>query len=493
MRDALGFSTLEAMLAVSLAGAALAGALLTERGATAWMQSSLAQLHALPKVAQEMAALEAQSENDFFHIVSSFTKDNPQCAAVDGCDGMRRTVTEVSTCAKVVETQAETHRPGRPVNAVSSATLLTDFAEIAALGGDCSLVPTSGDWSNPLLANATDLGGGTPTGIDALDGVTYVAEDAPPYLRIVTRDGVVTFTNGFVGNGPFNDVDVTSDIATGRIYAFVAAIAPQLQIIDVTDPSVPVLIGSAPLAGVTLKGAQAGAWRVMVYGGTAYVAARYMLAANPELHLFDVSDPASPREYGSGYKMSTSVYDMVVHEQVVPSMNGARHRLAYMATTSPAGELKVFDVTLPTSPTPLASCDLPGSYQANALALLGTTLFVGRDNVPGGSEDLYAFDAADPASTAFCTPVAKTDIGTDGFSRHVQALRASGPFLFVATNNTTNAHGQVQIRSAEPKNLLALLGTFSVSGLAEHALDYDDATLSAASAASPQLVQLHTP
>jgi hypothetical protein len=113
--------------------------------------------------------------------------------------------------------------------------------------------------------------------------------------------------------------------------------------------------------------------------------------------------------------------------------------------------------------------------------------------VPSGGEDLYAFDASDPTAPSFCVPIAKTDITTDGYSRHVESLRASGPYLFVATTNTTNAHGQLQIRNANPTSGLALLGTFAIPGLAENALDLENNSLHAASTASPQLQSIVAP
>ncbi len=486
MRDA-GFASIEILLTMTLIGVAFTGALLTEQGMARWLRSTRESIDDLAVAASAAEAAKADGERDFFHLVSAFAPDRPDCAAQDSCSGVRRVVTDASACTKGVETRAVRQNFDRPARETALPAIVTDAAEMAALGDDCSTAFPAGNWSAPAVAGTAVTGPGNATGIDAYQGKAYVTFDAPPYLRIFANGSERAYSNGFVGGGPFNAVDVARDPVTGRVYAYAAAVSPQLQIIDVTDADAPKTVSSAPLAGVSLKGAQAQGWRVRVYGGVAYMTARYMISSNPELHLFDVRDPASPRERGTGRKTGTSAYDILLHEQSVPSLDGARRRLAYFATTAPGGELQVLDVTDPERMTPLATCDLPGAYQATALALLGTTLYVGRDNVPGGGEDLYAFDASDPASAAFCVPIAKTDIGTDGYSRHVQALRAAGKYLFVATNNTTNAHGQMQVRSADPATGLSLLGTYSLPGMTENGSDLEGGFLYAAAATAPQL------
>jgi hypothetical protein len=487
-----GFITVEIMIAAALMSVVFVGALLADRGVTYWTLSAQTGGETLASAQSDAVAAQSSADRDFFHVVSSFVPDagTAPCAPNVPCDGIRRTVTDFSPCAKEVRTETERQIFAEPEQTAALTVDLADPAEATALGGDCDFSAPDGDWAAPTLRSSFAAGSGSLTGLDVFHGIAYATADVAPFLRIVTTDGPVAFANGFMGAGPFNDIDVAQDVASGHIYAYVAAVSPQFQIIDVTDPANPRLAGSATLADVTLTGAQAQAWRVTVYDRTAYVAARYMISANPELHLFDVSTPSAPREIGAGFKLSTSVYDIIINDQLTA---GVRRRFAFFATTSPAGELKVFDVTDSAAVAAVASCDLPGDEQATSLFLLGTVLYVGRDTVPNGGADLYAFDASDPTASSFCVPLGKTDITTDHYSRHVEALRAAGPYLFVATTNTTDAHGEIQVRDSDPTTDFTLLGTYEIPALAEHALDFDDDSLYAAGTASPQVQTLAAP
>ncbi len=192
-----------------------------------------------------------------------------------------------------------------------------------------------------------------------------------------------------------------------------------------------------------------------------------------------MGDPTSPYEVGTGFSLGMSAYDMVVRDQYVA---GVLHRFAYLAVgNGTQNELAVLDID-PANPKTIsqaALCSLPGAYQGTSVYAIGNTVYVGRNKVPSGSPDLYAFDASNPLSSSFCSSIlGQADVDTGGSSRHVNALRVSGPYLFAATDNTTSSRGQLQIRSSDPASGFPLIGSYDVApnSLSLADLDFDSDT-----------------
>ena len=483
-----GFVTIEIIIALTLMSIIFVGAMCGDHGLVYWTLASKTRTTALSKTKENLDNLRTQATQNFLQIISSTITDNSTtCLSSGSCYDIQRLVSDISPCAKYVETHLQRHFAGSPIATSSFFTYLPNPAEILALGGDCETSLPMSDWSKPQIKNPVNLGTAHPTDLDVLSDTIYITQDTTPYFRIVHAGLPIVFTNNFQGSGPYNTLDVARDATSGKIYAYVAAVTPQFQIINVTEPANPKLVGSAALHNVTLTGVPAQGWRIIFYDKKIFLTTRFMSGFSPEFHVFDVSDPTQPWEIGAGYKINTSVYGMVLQNTM---FHGSHHQFLYLATTFSLAELKVLDVSDPAHITPIASCDLPGNYQATALHILGNIVYVGRENVPSGGPDLYAFDASDPTSSTFCAWRARTDLTTDQYSRHVEALHASGQYLFITTTNTTENHGQVQIRKTDPSTNLALIATFDVPNLAENALDFDDNTLFIASTEKPHIQTL---
>ena len=153
----------------------------------------------------------------------------------------------------------------------------------------------------------------------------------------------------------------------------------------------------------------------------------------------------------------------------------------------------MLDVTNPAAVSVLKTCDLVGNHQVYAVYALGNTLYVGRDTVPGGGSDLLSLDISDPTNVTFCTPTGQADV-SDFYSRKVLSIKASGSLLFVATTNTTDAHGEIQVRPADPAtNFSPVISTFSIPSLLPSSIDVDGDNMYTAAATSPQLQVLYSP
>ena len=172
-----------------------------------------------------------------------------------------------------------------------------------------------------------------------------------------------------------------------------------LRIVDVSDPSLPVILGSDPQPGLQL----------VVSGDYAYVAA-YPVG----LRVYDVSSPGAPVEVNM---ITMGVADVEVANNLLYVTDGYRlvvFDLSDPASPSQIGEapaaagrvavngnhahvacgnqgLRVFDVNDPTAPVEVAVLDTPG--QTLSVAASGPLVFA-----DGGGDQVRVFDTTNPAS-----------------------------------------------------------------------------------------------
>jgi len=144
--------------------------------------------------------------------------------------------------------------------------------------------------------------------------------------------------------------------ATGQTYAYVAAYAAGLRVVDVSDPTTPIEVGiyeyelpAAPTA-------------VTVRDNYAYVA-----AGRGGLRVMDISDPTAPVEVSASTTELNWSWDVEVADR-------ASSRLAYLAEGhcdgmfGCHGGLRVVDVSSPDSPTQIVPASTPGGISL-AIAL----------------------------------------------------------------------------------------------------------------------------
>jgi hypothetical protein len=456
------------MIAFAILAIVLAGVVMADFGSQYWTLTSQTSNEALYKAKRYFEDLRASAKRDFLSATSTpLTRDaDTGCLAGSLCYYIQNTVTDISPCSKYAQADVFWQVRGYPTSTASLFTTFADAHSVVTSGGDCSLNWPSGTWATMQSASSTALTA-TPVAIDALNGAVYVVESGAPFLEVVKGGNKYSYTSP--DNSVFNAIDVARNLVNGWTYAYVAVATTtnQLQIIDVTDPTSMFRAGEVTLSGVSSSGSYPAGWRLTFYDRKVYIATRD--TSGPEFHVIDVGDPTNPFELGTGTELTTSVYGIQVRDQII---NGATRRFAYLATD--ASELQVYDVTKPDTvpPTLVASCDLPGTQKANSIALLGNRLYLGRDTI-SGSNDLYVFNATDPTASSFCTPLAAVDVDDDIYSRHVIGIRVSGPYLYVATTNSTNTHGEIQVRSIDPTTNLQILGTRSVPTLIDNGIDFD--------------------
>jgi hypothetical protein len=211
--------------------------------------------------------------------------------------------------------------------------------------------------------------------------------------------------------GYANDVDISGD------YAYVAAGAAGLQIVDVSNRRAPHIAASVALPG--------NADGVQVVGPIAYVA-----AGTAGIQIVDVANPLAPALL-SDIATGGEVRDLVVSGGIAYVCNGE------------AG-LRTVNVADPNAPAALGSLALPGFTKGLAIDAARNLI------VAVGSEGLFAVDVT--------TPAAPTLLGSSNWRGDPREVALQGNFAFVADIMTsltsvdlTNPATPVLGRSTDPR------------------------------------------
>lgn len=392
-------------------------------------------------------------------------------------------VTDFTPCLKSVTAIATaTDSVG---DGVSLSAWFADTLGMLELGNDCDASAPTGSWTTTNVFASDTATGVQATAVDTLSEYAYVGTAQLPYLLTANTKGVAegtagglltTYANGFALTSAPNALDATAvrnPRGTERRYVFAAisAATNQLAVIDVTDPKNPVLAAARTLANVDATGSFPQGWRLYYYDNRLYMVTRETKGA--ELHVFDVANPSSPVELGSGTAIDITMNDLVVRTRIT---GGVSKRYLYAATARDAGEVAVYDVTNPVSITEVMAdrIDLPGSQDGQSVALIGTKLYVGRQSAPSGP-DLYMYDASNPATGL--PLLGSVDIGTG-----VTSIRVENRLAYLGT---VKANKQIQVWDVGDASAMKFLSSYAVPGLADRGLDYDSDIVFAVSTNAP--------
>ncbi len=332
-------------------------------------------------------------------------------------------VTNVNTSAKKILSRTSWDVTPGGVQKVELTTIVTDWQNACPDPNDCGGGGTTGDWRNPRTLGTIDLGpGNSATDIDVVNKIVYLSASAsaaakPDFFIINATNGSNPFIASSINTGSsLNAIDVSNG------YAYVAQDDPatQLQIIDTSNLSSPVLKKSFALLGVSGPGAVG---NTIFYGyGKVFIGTKK--AIGPEFHIIDVTSPLNPVELGS-IEINADVNSIYV--------NG---RYAYLAT-SDTQELKIYDVNSPALPVKVGGYDAPGSTEYGKVVwYLKKTLFLGR--LKGGNvstnHEFHIFDIDDPINP--------DNLGSKNFIADINDMRARDDLAFIGTSDS-NAEFQV--------------------------------------------------
>jgi len=296
---------------------------------------------------------------------------------------------------------------------------------------------------------------GSAVDLTSRPGTSYSSNDltvasfgAEPGRIFAGRDGTATVTASIGGFSTAVEVTVTTfrpvalsflhlpgfanGVAVEGDFAYVAAGATGLQVIDASDPTAPALVASLDTAG--------NANDLRVAGGTVYLA-----DGDAGLAVIDVSDPLHPALLGTADTPGTAT-DLVVA--------GGR---AYVADG--AAGLTIFDVTDPAAPSFLGRVDTPGN--ARGIDVSGD-LAVIADGVGG----VHVVDVSDPAA-----PAILGSTHTRGTSSRAASVAIRNRLAYVADGSDRTLGGLKVVDFQQPTAPVVVAATSNAYGLDGVVLD----------------------
>lgn len=285
-----GQMIIEVLVAIAILTIATVAATLVVLGSEKMSLDSRRAAEALSRAREALETAQALARNSYASVADSSLSEGGYTTQVD--------VVDVSSVRKDVIARVSWQAEPNRTQTVEIATTVTDAEGVQNLGGDTGGTGLSGDWRNPRTLGSVDLGpGNQATGLDVVNKLVYLSASAssgskPDFFVVDATDGMNPVIRANIDTGPsLNAVDAADNFA----YTANASTSAQLQIIDISNPFTPSLIRSFTLPGVSGSGAVGKS--VFYYADRIYIGTNK--ASGPEFHIVDVSNPSSPVSLGS--------------------------------------------------------------------------------------------------------------------------------------------------------------------------------------------------
>ncbi|MFM2374780.1 MAG: hypothetical protein RLZZ234_775 [Candidatus Parcubacteria bacterium] len=365
-------------------------------------------------------------------------------------------VTNISPCVKQITATTSWNTEKLRAQSASATTYVPSIAEAIALGGGCDPFPPA-EWDNPENPSGWNTSPGQIDGIQT--GLDVATINGVPYAFIVTKNNSqkddfwtinvanpaspTVLASGHLETGDashingLNAIDVVTTSAGAYAYVLQNSNTDQLQTINVSTPTAPVLTSTISLDAYGVAATSTTnidpEGRVTYYhNGRLYIGLHTTIG--PELLVFDVSTtPANPSYVGAiNQAFNHSINDIVV-----------RGNYAYLATGYDSRELMIVDVST-SNPVDTGygfNANLSGTdtEDATTLTLVGDNLYMGRERVNNPNEnDVYALSIASPLNPSVIKS-ARLGIDTNtGFASTSRVLDVAvqGKLAFLATTDS---------------------------------------------------------
>ncbi|MEI8103723.1 MAG: hypothetical protein WCG84_02335 [Candidatus Moraniibacteriota bacterium] len=308
-----------------------------------------------------------------------------------------------------------------------SLTLTTYLSNWIASGG-------LGNWASPTQVGLLDMTG-TSDGLKiAISGnYAYVIRNVSGSQNFVVVDISTPTAPAVVGSLTLTGTPVKIAVSGNYAYVTNTATNGELQIINVTTPASPALVGTYNSPAV------ASGRGIAVSGTVAYLGVT-TTAAN-EFYAVNVSNPASPVLLGS-LKLSGSVLDIAVSGNY-----------AYIASSHNSQELQIVSIAAPSSPTLTGSFNLSTNTDALAIDVIGTVVYIAQGT---SGNILYTMNVATPSSP---TQLGSVTVATSAINDI--DVDPSGTYAFLATANNT---GELRIVNVSTPSSPTNAGSMDVAG-----------------------------
>ena len=204
---------------------------------------------------------------------------------------------------------------------------------------------------------------------------------------------------------------IGQSIAIYGSYAYISSIGSGIEIFNVTDPTLPIKVG-------TVSGATSGVGTLEIFGSRLYTSVG-ILGVN-YFSIFDLSTPISPTLLGK-VSIPAGISSLTVSGNY-----------AYVGTSATGDEVNIFDISNPAAPVKKSGYAYTAALNAHGMVLSGNYLYVTSDST--GTEGYYdVFDVSNP--------LAITNVGGVNAWRYgIQASVHSG-LIIVAGNGYLDIFG----------------------------------------------------
>lgn len=402
---------IEVLVALSVLVLVLGVLVVVSSGNNSLSTDARASDEALYRAKKNLEAAGALAKDNWNGLVSSSTVQSPftEELVVEAVDGFTKKVTSR------VRWGEGTARPQK-IELLAYVTDLSTALNGGLAGGGGGGSAPAGDWRNPQTLATLDLGpGNAGTDIVVRNKIIYMtaiasAASKPDFFVIDAATGTAPVLKSSINTGKgLNALKISGPYA----YAAQDDALAQLQIISVSDPANPSVLGSYPLPGVS--GSNSVGRSIFVAQSTAYVGVPKNTGV--EFKIVDVADPANPVDRG-GFEVNGDVNGIYV-----------KGGTAYLATSRDDAEVIVLDIANPGSVVEIGSFNASGTADAYAVfptAAAPKRLYAGRDD--GAESQLVILDIENPGII--------TQIGGAPTGNRVNDLVVGGDVAFLGTANS---------------------------------------------------------
>jgi type II secretory pathway pseudopilin PulG len=409
-----GFSTLEILIAFTLLILALSAVTLVAFGNQSLSIDSQTSEEALFKAQKQLEEARASARQNFFSLASSGAVSEDiyeKTLTVDWLDDYVKKITSLVTW------KTDKLRDQK----IELATIVT--APANSFRGDTCDPNLMGDWSDIQMLGHFDFSSSAgASDVDVRMHIVYLTSNPSAAGQEDFYVLNVTDPNNIIELSKINTGPGLEALAVAGNYAYVAntSINSQLQIIDISNSSNPLVLSSYKIPGVT-----GGVGKSIFFKDNKVYIGLTKATAGPEFNIIDVSNPLSP-QYLGGWSAKTQVNAIFV-----------RGGSAFLATPQPTPatpekeNLSVLDISNPSNIVRLNTYTTPDASTQDGESFFfdGNTLYFGR--TVGGvdkkaNHELFALDISDISNIK--------KLGSKNIASTVNAITLKGNLLFTLTS-----------------------------------------------------------
>ena len=459
IKDRNGFSLVEAIIATALVGLFLSACSLGLSYGVRSTKEAGRKQQAIYFAEEGLAAVQNIRDAAYTNLTDGtwgLTTAGNQwdlsgASDVNGLFTRAVTIASFGATAKQVTSSVTWNDTSTKAQTISLTTYLSDWLSAA-----------TSPWTGALFAGSIDLSGNQNLlKIYSVGNYAYAVRDVSGSANFFIFDVSVSAAPTTVGSITLNNTPSNIVVLGGYAYVSSSDNSQELQIVNISTPSAPVLAGSYNASG------NANANGIAISGTTAYLVRSQ--GSDKEFLAINVATPSAPTLTGS-LDLSDNANEIAISGNY-----------AYIASSINSQELQVINIATPSAPVLLGGYDLGGSNaNANTVAVSGTTVYLGI------SSTLYVLN-----DSVHGTPTLYGSTALSGTVNDISVGSGSMSYLFVGTSYASNEFRIVDASTpTTPVVLMAVNLASDANGVAYNS-DLDIAVIADTSNAGELMIVSH--